>query len=60
MVAFIGVYSFLSVVFNPRFQTFHVLDVVRLMTAGAAIGVAYVLLLNFFNSPKPHSEDQQE
>ncbi len=55
MAAFFGLIAFFSVDGDPRFETFHTLDVIRLMTAGAGIGVALVLLVWFFNSPGPSS-----
>jgi hypothetical protein len=45
---FIGLISFFGVAGNPRFETYHTLDVIRLMTAGAGFGVALVLLIQFF------------
>jgi len=55
MAAFFGLIAFSSVAGNPRFETFHTLDVIRLMTAGAGFGVALVLMIWFFNSPGPTS-----
>ena len=46
--AFFGVIAFLGVSANPRFETIHVLDVIRLMTAGAGFAVAIVGLALFF------------
>ncbi|HUR53921.1 MAG TPA: hypothetical protein VMZ71_07305 [Gemmataceae bacterium] len=46
--ACIGLFSFSSVAGNARFETYHTLDVIRLMTAGAGFGVALVLLIWFF------------
>ena len=46
--AFIGLFSFFSVAGKPRFETYHMLDVIRLLTAGAGFGVAFVLLIQFF------------
>ena len=46
--AFFGVVAFLGVSTNPRFETIHVLDVMRLMTAGAGFAVALIGLILFF------------
>ena len=46
--AFIGLFSFFGVAGNPRFETYHRLDVARLILAGAGFGVALVLLIQFF------------
>jgi hypothetical protein len=41
-IAFFGVYG------NPRFETIHVLDVIRLMTAGAGLALTiFMLMLHF-------------
>ena len=56
----IGLFSFSKVAENPRFETYHTLDVIRLMTAGAGFGVALVLLIQFFIRPGPRSEDKKE
>ena len=58
--ACIGLVSFSSVAGNARFATYHTLDVIRLMTAGAAFGVALVLLIQFFKFPSPGSDDKKE
>jgi hypothetical protein len=58
--ACMGLVAFSSVAGNPRFETYHTLDVIRLMTAGAGFGVALVLLIQFFKSPGPRSEDKKE
>ena len=55
IVACNGLILFSSVAANPRFETFHTLDVIRLMIAGASFGVALVLLIQFFISPGPTS-----
>ena len=55
-----GLGAFSSVAGNPRFETYHTLDVIRLMTAGAAFGVALVLLIQFFKSPGTRSEAKKE
>ena len=56
--AFWGVIAFSSVYSNPRFETIHVLDVIRLMTAGAGFAVAiFMLMLFFFRGP--FSEDKR-
>ncbi len=48
MTAFFGAIAFFSVSSNPRFETIHVLDVIRLMTAGAGFALAPFMLLLFF------------
>lgn len=48
MAAFWGVLSFYNVASNSRFETIHVLDVIRLMTAGAALAVTIAGLVMFF------------
>ena len=58
--ACMGLFAFSSVAGNPRFETYHTLDVIRLMTAGAGFGVALVLLIQFFKFPGPRSEDKKE
>ena len=58
--ACMGLIAFSSVAGNPRFETFHVLDVIRLMTAGAGFAIALVLLVQFFTFPGPRSEDKKE
>ena len=55
---FMGVLAFYSVASNPRFETFHALDVIRLMTAGAGFAVALIMLILFF-IPGPRSEDKR-
>jgi hypothetical protein len=59
-VACIGLTSFSSVAGNARFETYHTLDVIRLMTAGAGFGVALVLLIQFFSIPGPRSDAKNE
>jgi hypothetical protein len=56
--AFFGVIAFSGVASNPRFETIHVLDAIRLMTAGAAIAVTLMMLIEFFNRG-PLSEDKK-
>ena len=55
--ACMGLISFSRVASNPRFETIHTLDVIGLMTAGAGIAVALVLLMQFFFLPGPRLED---
>jgi hypothetical protein len=55
-----GLVAFSGVAGNPRFETYHTLDVIRLMTAGAGFGVALVLLIQFFKFPGPRSEDEKD
>lgn len=54
----IGLVNFLSVTGKPRFKTYHTLDVIRLMIAGAGVGVALVLLC--FKPPGSRSETRKE
>ena len=49
LAAFFGVLSFFRVSTKPRFETFHALDVIGLMTAGAGFAVALIMLIRFFN-----------
>ena len=58
--ACMGLVAFSSVAGNPRFETYHTLDVIRLMTAGAGFAVALVLLIQFFKFPGPRSESKRE
>lgn len=44
----IALTSFARVAGKPRFETYHTMDVIGLMTAGAGFGVALVLLIHFF------------
>jgi hypothetical protein len=48
MTACFGAFAFFGVSSNPRFETIHVLDVIRLMTAGAGFALALFMLLLFF------------
>ena len=54
--ASMGMIAFSGVASNPRFETIHTLDVIGLMTAGAGVAVALVLLIQFFCLPGPRSE----
>ncbi|MBL8821931.1 MAG: hypothetical protein JNJ77_05030 [Planctomycetia bacterium] len=47
--AFWGLFAFFGVVSNPRFESIHTLDVIRLMTAGAGFAVTLMTLILFFN-----------
>jgi hypothetical protein len=58
--AFMGLVAFFSVAGNPRFETIHTLDVIRLMTAGAGFAIALIVLIQFFNFPDPRSEDKKD
>ena len=58
LTAFFGVLAFYSVSTNPRFETFHALDVIRLMTAGAGFAVALIMLILFFIRG-PRTEDNR-
>ena len=51
MAAFFGVNSFYRVSANPRFETFHTLDVIGLMTAGAGVAVTIMLIVFFIRGP---------
>jgi len=51
-----GLMAFSRVASKPRFETIHTLDVIGLMTAGAGVAVALVLLIQFFCLPGPRSE----
>ena len=55
--AFYGVIAFLGVCTKPRFATMHVLDVIRLMTAGAGFALTVMALIMFFNRERP-AEDR--
>ncbi len=59
MAAVFGLIAFSGVASNPRFQTIHTLDVIRLMTAGAGVTVALMLLIDFY-FPGPRSEAKKE
>lgn len=56
--AFMGLIAFSGVASNPRFETIHTLDVIRLLTAGAAIAVTIMLLVKFFIRG-PRSADER-
>ncbi len=58
--ATMGVIAFSSVAGNSRYATFHVLDVIRLMTAGAAVAVTIMMLSFFFNDRRPRFHDKTE
>jgi hypothetical protein len=58
--ACIGLVCFSNVAGNARFETYHTLDVIRLMTAGAGFGVALVMLSPLVKFPDPRSEDKKE
>jgi hypothetical protein len=60
LTATMGAIAFSGVASNPRFETFHVLDVIRLMTAGAAVAVTIMMLVVFFQRSGPGSEDEKE
>lgn len=55
-----GLIAFAGVAGNPRFQTIHMLDVIRLMTAGASIPIVIMLLIRFFNSPGSSSKAEKD
>ena len=56
LAAFFGVLAFFRVSTKPRFETFHALDVIGLMTAGAGFAVALTGLILFFIRG-PRTED---
>jgi hypothetical protein len=41
----IGLIGFMNVARNPRFETFHAVDVLQLLATGACIGVAAATLV---------------
>jgi hypothetical protein len=55
--ACLGLMAFSRVASNPRFEAIHTLDVIGLMTAGAGVAVAFVLLMQFFFLPGRRSEN---
>ena len=55
-----GLSAFSRVAGNPRFETYHRLDVARLILAGAGFGVSLVLLIQFFKSASSRSEAKNE
>ena len=56
--AFMGVLAFFRVSSKPRFETFHALDVIGLMTAGAGLAVTIMMLVQFFIRG-PRTEDNR-
>ena len=58
LAAFFGVLAFSRVSTKPRFETFHVLDVIGLMTAGAGLAVTIMMLVLFFIRG-PRTEDDR-
>jgi hypothetical protein len=66
----LGLVNLFGVAGKPRFETYHTLDVIRLVLAGAGFGVALVLLIQFFkfgmwkeqrdHLPGPPSEANKE
>ena len=59
MAAVFGSIAFSSVASKSRFETFHTLDVIRLMTAGAGFAVALTLLIDF-SFPGPLSANEAQ
>lgn len=45
---FMGLINFFGVISKPRFETYHRLDVARLILVGACFGVAFVVLIQCF------------
>lgn len=59
--AFYGVSAFFRVSSKPRFETYHTLDVIGLMTAGAGFAVALMMLVRFFtHSPRAEGDSAGE
>lgn len=56
--AFFGAISFYGVSSNPRFETIHAVDIIRLMTAGAGLALALFMLVLFFGGG-PRLEDNR-
>lgn len=56
----IGLVSFANVAGNPRFEPYHTLDVIRLMTAGAGFGIALVLTIQFCKRAGPQAGAPQD
>jgi hypothetical protein len=56
MAAFFGLIAFSNAASSPRFETFHTLDVIRLMTAGAGLGAAFVLVAGSLKLGALHRE----
>lgn len=56
LTAFIGLSSFFSVFGSPGFETMRTLDVIRLMTAGAAVAVTIMLSVMFIQG-EPQAAD---
>lgn len=47
-----GLLSFFNFASNPRFATFHAIDVVRLIATGMCFGVALATLVVFFRGSR--------
>lgn len=56
----IGLTSFARVAGKPRFEGYHTLDVIGLMTAGAGFAAALVGLIQFFAFRDSRSESKKE
>lgn len=56
----IGLTSFLRVAGKPRFETYHTMDVIGLMTAGAGFAAALVGVIQFFAFRDVRSEPNKE
>lgn len=56
----IGLYSLTSVAGNARFESYHTLDVIRLMTAGAGFAVAIVLVVQFLKVASMRGKQKKE
>jgi len=56
--ACMGLIAFFGVASNPRFESIHRLDVIRLMTAGAGFAVAIAALLLYLIRPNFRLEDK--
>ena len=58
-IAFMGFVPFFNMASNPRFETFHAVDVIRLIAAGMCFGAALVTLIMFFFFRGPRSEEKR-
>jgi hypothetical protein len=54
-----GLIAFSGVANSPRYESFHVLDIIRLMAAGANFGIAFLALILFFVFRRQNSEDKR-
>ncbi len=54
-----GILVLCNVAGSPRFETFHTLDVIRLVAAGAGIGASLVILVQLFVFRGDRSEEKE-